>query len=307
MAVVSAFRPTADLVRNVGLLAAQVDQVVVVDDGSGPGYDDVLAEVRAAGADVVVLDENQGIAAALNAGLDAAALGPRDLVVTFDQDSAVPQGFVAALVGQWDAAVGAGLPVGMVSPELFAGVGQGLGGPDEHGFVDSREPIQSGSLTSGGVLAAVGPLRADLFIDLVDKEFALRLRGAGLRCLVAPGLDLPHELGRTYPFTFLGRQVRVGGRARAFTLSTPFRYYYRARNRMVVNRDYRRSQKELVRADTVADVRDLLIVLYCARPRRAMLRVVARGVRDGRRGRLGKMPDDVAALAAEVTWRVDPI
>lgn len=307
LAVVSSFRPTRELVDNVRLIAAQVDAVVVVDDGSGPGYSSVLAEVEAAGARVVALSENGGIAAALNAGMRAAAPAAQDLLVTFDQDSSVPAGFVDALVETWDAGVEAGLAMGMVSPEKFAGINQALPGTDERGFRHSREPIQSGSLVSGEVLATAGMQREELFIDLVDIEYYLRLLKLGRACLVAPGLSLPHELGRTYPLTLAGRRVRWHGRQLTLSLSTPFRYYYRARSRVVINREYLGSARKLLLVDTARELQHLVFVVLYAAPRGPIVRVIARGLRDGARRRMGKMPDDVAALAAKVRWRIDPL
>ncbi len=306
VAVVSSFRPGRDLLDNLALIAAQTDDVVCVDDGSGPQAQDVLDAVRAAGVRVVELPENGGIATALNAGLSAADLGPRDLAVMFDQDSAVPEGFVAALVAAWDAGERAGLRVGMVSPERFAGVPQVVAGAAGDGFLRSVEPIQSGSLVSGRVLAEAGDLQDDLFIDLVDKEHWLRLRRHGLECLAAPGLDLPHELGRTYALTIAGRVVRPAAPL-TFSMSTPFRYYYRVRNRVVVNREYWRDQPGLLARDTALEVRHLALVWLSAQHRAAFVRLVARGLRDGLRGRMGRMPDDVARLADCIRWRITPL
>ncbi|ACZ31580.1 glycosyl transferase family 2 [Xylanimonas cellulosilytica DSM 15894] len=307
LAVVSSFRPTAELVGNVALIAAQVDGVVVVDDGSGPDHAGVLDDVRALGATVVVLPENVGIAAALNAGLEAAAPADVDLVVTFDQDSVLPDGFVAALVEVWDRGVAAGLPVGMVSPAQFAGVAQVAGGVDPDGFQRSREPIQSGSLVSGEVLRTCGLMRAELFIDLVDVEYWLRLTTAGRACLAAPGLDLPHSLGRTYPLRLGPWVPRVGGAALTLSMSTPFRYYYRARNRVVINRAYQGVATGLRVVDTLKELRHLVFVLAYARPRGAMARIIARGLRDGARGVGGRIPDDLARRAAAISWRIDPL
>ena len=295
VAIVSSFRPTSDLVANVRLIAAQVDSVIVVDDGSGPLFTAVLDEVRDAGAEVLVQEDNAGIASALNAGLRAAQLRPEDLAVTFDQDSAVPGGFIEALVDTWDAGVRAGLAMGMVSPERFAGILQVLPGTDSHGFVHSREPIQSGTLLSGEVLESVGMQREEFFIDLVDIEYYLRLKKLGRACLVAPGLTLPHELGRTYPLTLAGRRVRWRGRGLTLSLSTPFRYYYRARSRVVVNSEYFATARKLLLVDTLRELQHVVFVVLYARPRWPMVRVLAQGVRDGRKRRMGKIPRDVAA------------
>lgn len=307
LAVVSSFRPTGELVDNVALIARQVDAVVVVDDGSGPGHAAVLEDVRALGATVVALNENGGIAAALNAGLVAAAPADADLVVMFDQDSVLPDGFVAALVTVWDRAVAAGLPVGMVSPARFAGIPQVVGGVEGDGFQRSREPIQSGSLVSGEVLRTCGLMRAELFIDLVDVEYWLRLRGRGRECLAVPGLVLPHSLGRTYPFTLFGRKVRIRGHQLTLSMSTPFRYYYRARNRVIINRAHFREHRAIMAVDTLREIQHLGLILLYATPRRALWKVLRTGLRDGRRGVGGRMPAELAATAATVSWRIDPI
>jgi len=307
LAVVSSFRPTLELVDHVSRIGAQVDEVFVVDDGSGSEFGVVLAKVEAVGATIVSLAENQGIAAALNAGMRAAAPAPEDLLVTFDQDSAVPEGFIDALVSTWDAGVAAGVAMGMVSPERFAGINQALPGVDDHGFRHSREPIQSGSLISGEVLATAGFQREELFIDLVDIEYYLRLKRFGLACIVADGLSLPHELGRTFPLTILGRRVRWHGRQLTLSLSTPFRYYYRARSRVVINREYLGSARRLLIVDTARELQHLCFVVLYARPRWPIIKVIARGLSDGIRQRMGKMPTEVAELAATVRWRIDPL
>jgi rhamnosyltransferase len=89
-------------------------------------------------------------------------------------------------------------------------------------------------------------------------------------------------------------------------VSSPFRYYYRVRNRIALNREYGREPGvgRLLRRDLRADVLlDFCVALYSARGRIALLRVMLAGLRDGIRGPLGKMPQRVAALAARVTWR----
>jgi rhamnosyltransferase len=307
VAVVTAFRPDGGLLANLATIAPQVDEVVVVDDGSGPDYRAILEEARGLGATVVVQARNAGIAAAINAGLVAASLSERDLVVTFDQDSAVPAGFVDALVAVWDRAQGAGVRVGMVSPETFAKIDQALPGSDRHGFVHSREPIQSGSLLSGAVIRQVGMQREELFIDLVDIEYCLRLRDLGFACLVAPGLVLPHELGRTYPVTAWGRPVRYRGRILTLSMSTPFRYYYRSRNRVLINKTYWKRNRSLLAVDTLRELQHLVFVLLYAKPRWSLVRVIARGLRDGFRGRGGAIDPRLAQVAAGIRWRIDPI
>jgi rhamnosyltransferase len=300
VAVVTAFKPTEDLVSNVAELSKQVDAVVVVDDGSGPYFDRVLTALESDAVSTVRLSQNMGIAAALNAGVAAANPRSDDLLVTFDQDSRVPARFIASLVQRWDDAVSAGRRVGSVAPERFAGELQATG-------ETARGPIQSGSLYSGEVLSRAGGFREDFFIDLVDTEYFLRLRSLGLEVLAASGLDLPHSLGQKYPIAVFGVPLRFRGRVLTTSLSTPFRYFYRARNRVVLEREYSPVEGRHLARDRLMWLRHLILVIAIARPRWAMFRLLRAGHRAGRAARMGRIPEAAQRLASDIRWRTAPL
>ncbi|SFR95772.1 rhamnosyltransferase [Microbacterium sp. cf046] len=307
--VVTAFAPTADLLDHLRALTGQVDRIVLVDDGSGPAYDAVLADAAAMGVDVVRLPRNLGIAAALNAGVralldDASGSAPApDGIVFFDQDSRVGPGFVRAVADAHVAASRDGLPVAAAVPEFFADVSQVHGEQGPH--LIARRPIQSGMLVAAVALRAIGPFREDLFIDLVDTEFSMRAEVRGFIMVAARGLDLPHELGRRVGIRVLRRVLRTpSGRPMGFTVSAPFRYYYRARNRVAVNRIYRRRLPLTVARATLLEMRHYVIVWLAVRDRREFTRILRAGRADGRAGRMGRIPDAVAEVAARIDWRV---
>ncbi|MDA4895201.1 MULTISPECIES: glycosyltransferase [Microbacterium] len=292
--VVTLFRPD-EAPRLFTDLLPQVDGIVAVDDGSGPASDAVLARIAEGGVRVVRLEENSGIGAALNLGIRTAREAGAHAVVTFDQDSTVAPGFVAALHAAAVAAKEAGIPSGPVVPQYFAGVDQ-AGDPIVDGVVRAAHAIQSGMLIDAETLDRVGLMDAALFIDLVDTDYELRCADAGLPCIVAPGLALPHQLGAQYRISGpLGRRLPV------LTLSTPFRYYYRARNRIVLARRYPHHRTRL-RRDGLADRAYFVIAALLARPRRAMWRLLRAGARDGRAGRLGRMDAELASAAAGISW-----
>lgn len=305
VAVLSAFRPEPALVDHCVGLASQADRVIVVDDGSGSAADAVLAELEANGVLVLRQDDNRGIAAAMNRGIDAAREAGAEFVVTFDQDSNVPEGFVAALVAEYEARTAEGLRVGMVAPEFFSATPQTR--MDQHrGFLEAYAPIQSGLLMPMAAIDELGRQRDDYFIDLVDTEYYLRARRAGYEAVCVPGLTLPHGFGHRLYVHFLGRRLRKrGGRPRMVAVSSPFRYYYRARNRVVLNREYAGDPAGArLRRDARRDLLlDFGVALYSARGRFALLSVMRAGFRDGRRGVMGRMRDSVAARAARVGWR----
>jgi rhamnosyltransferase len=305
-AVVTSFRPDAGLIVAVGALRGQVDHVVVVDDGSGNESSAVLADIERGGAQVIRLSDNSGIARALNSGIRAALDGGADAVVTFDQDSVVQSGFVSALLATRDAAHIVGRSHGPVVPQYFADVSQ-VHRVDDDGTLIARHAIQSGMLLDRELLAVVGLMREDFFIDLVDTEFELRCAAAARPTIAAAGLRLAHSLGRQYERRMFGRVVRLPGIPPVVTLSTPFRYYYRVRNRLVVNRTFWRSQFSWVARDTLLEVVHYANAWVLARPRRALWSLYAAAVRDARRHRMGRMPADLVEVASTISWAAPPV
>lgn len=299
-AVFSTFRPGSGAEQAVASVATQVDGVIVVDDGSGPAADEVLARLTDSGVLVHRQGENSGIGAALNAGIRLARQQGAGLVVTFDQDSVVPPGFIEALRTTRDAAADDGVKIGVIVPEYFAAVRQARGEIRAYGA--AANVIQSGMLLPLSVADAIGELRADFFIDLVDTEFELRLRREGYAVLAAPDLRLGHALGTQYRRELFGRQVRLPGIPPEITLSTPFRYFYRVRNRIVLNREYLRVAPKQIIRDTMLDGIHFVNALWVARPRRALWRLYRAAITGAICGRMGRMPAALESVAGRITW-----
>lgn len=297
-AVFSTFRPGSSVLAAVTSVRSQVDGVVVVDDGSGAAADEMLGRLSDAGALVHRMPRNAGIAAALNAGIRLAIASSAQHVVTFDQDSDIPPDFVVRLSM---AAVAARFDVGIVVPEYVAAVCQSHG-PALDGYSAAGDVIQSGMLIPAALIDRIGYLREDLFIDLVDTEYEMRVRCHGYGVFAAPGLALGHALGAQYRREVFGLPVRIPGIPRSMTLSAPFRYFYRVRNRIVVSREYLFVAPGKVVRDGILDMLHFLDVLRVARPRRAMWRVYRAAFTAAFRGRSGRMPAALETVAARITW-----
>ena len=302
-AVVTVFRPELSLVAALGAIQDQVDGVVVVDDGSGPLYDEAMEAAAHNGAVIVRLSTNSGIAAALNRGIRAALDAGADAVVTFDQDSMIGDRFVDRLLHARDGARAQGLIVGPVVPEYFATVRQAHR-RDGKGVLRARGIIQSGMLLDRETIERVGGMFEPLFIDLVDTEYELRCLERGLAAVAAEGLRLDHRLGARY-----ARRGRfwLPGVPHVMTLSDPFRYFYRARNRTLIDRRYLLRQTPRILRDSAIDAVYFAVVWAIARPRRSMWILLRAGRRAGRRGSGGRIPADLESIAAAITWAADRI
>lgn len=283
----AAFRPGPELATCVETVRGQVDAVVVVVD-EHPLADatrEVLDRCRAAGADVVEHADNRGIGAALNTGvarLHELLPGLTD-VLTLDQDSAVPAGYVAALLEAGATASAAGVRVGMVAPDSVGSIVRLPGRrPSADGVRLGGEPIQSGLLVPAAVLDRVDGFDESLFIDGVDTDFYLRARDLGLQCVLAPGTRLEHRLGQA---------ITVGeDRELPLVVASTFRYHYQWRNLVALLRRHARHHPGWAATAVVRAVRHLAIVTVLAPGRVARLREAYAGLRAGLRRESGRRP-----------------
>lgn len=290
VAVIAAYAPDAALVDHVRTAAQQVAGVVVVDDGSPGGAREVLAAVEAAGALVVRQPANAGIAAALNAGIEAARARWRpDFVVTLDQDSALGADYVRHALETFRRATDAGLRVGFVAAAAYGGHPTPTRRPVA-GFTRAFDPMQSGCVVPVGTLDVAGGFDEGLFIDGVDSEFTARVTAAGMVVLVGEGCDLAHALGRREPATVGGRPVRVFGRQLTYNYHAPTRVYYIARNGTLLSLRHFRDDPLWVGRRLVEEAKAHGMRLVLGRDRALVLRAMGAGYADALRGRTGRIP-----------------
>nr|NLI51424.1 glycosyltransferase [Propionibacterium sp.] len=294
VAVVAAYRPEAGLVANVAAAAAQVDGVVVVDDGSPAGSAEVFAALDAADAVVVRQPANTGIAAALNAGIGVARERWRpEFVLTLDQDSTLGPAYVRWAVDTYRRAVAAGIRVGFVAAEAYGAHPTPTRGR-VGGFRRAFDPMQSGSLLPVATLDALGGLDEGFFIDGVDSEYTARAGAAGLAVLVGEGCRLDHALGRREPATFRGRPLRVLGRELSYNYHAPRRVYYMARNGTTLTLRHLRHDPGWVARRLTEESKAHLLRLALGRDRGRLLRALVAGWVDALRGRSGPIDPDLA-------------
>lgn len=184
---------------------------------------------------------NIGLGAALNLGTDHARAAGCSHVVLFDQDSLPSSNTLASLLEALQGLQSQGLKVGVVGPSQ-TDVRTGAEYPQRlvrgHTMATiwpSREPgtaievsflITSGSLIDISTLDAVGPMRADFFIDYIDIEWCFRAASQGFRSYCIKTAHIQHALGDQRR-VFLGREVSV---------HSAVRQYYMFRNVLALSR-----------------------------------------------------------------------
>lgn len=275
VAVIVTFNPDRQrLLSLVASLQAQVAEIVIVDNGAASPFE------GPPGVTLLQQGENTGIATAQNAGVATARQRGATFVVFFDQDSQPVPTHVSALHTAYERGVAAGLQIAAIGPipvdkRLWRRPSVG-GRAAPAGLLDVDHVISSGALIPLAAFDRVGPLRDDLFIDYVDTEWCLRAGREGLRSYIEPALEMSHEFGT--PMRALG--IAVSSRS-------PMRHYYLVRNSIWLwNQGWVPLRWKLVKGVRLAA--RLLIAVLFSRPHLEHWSMMARGVRDGLAGRMGR-------------------
>ena len=303
-AVIVTFEPNLPALEdNVLAILDQVDVVIVVDNGSSNQHALVQMLERLSSEKLTLrgLKENQGIGAAHNHGISMAKECSSDYVLLLDQDTKAKSTMVDALYnaalqlkssGELThlAALGARYTGEKGNDSFFVRFGwlkflRQYCDDCDHGILPADFLISSGSLIPMATIDEVGDMDASLFIDHVDTEWFLRAKAQGFQSYGVCQAVMEHGLGEQMrKVRFLGL-----GRVRHVPQHKPFRYYYMFRNSIAL---YRR--KNVSRKWKWNDMQRLLqiFIFYgiCYGPRLRNLEMMFRGIFDGLRNKMGKLP-----------------
>ena len=295
-AVVVTFHP--DLVildATLTSLAAQVDGIVVVDNG---GSETVSRHLQAlAERSEIVLHRqkrNIGLAAAQNLGVEVARQCGAAAVLLLDQDSEPGSMMVHRLKAAWQQLHVSGRNPGLMTPSYCCAetgaeghfvVRQGSRyevcgcAKDEVRSVDAT--ISSGSLIPLSVFDVVGRFDEGFFIDAIDTDWCLRARASGYGIFAVGSAQLKHRLGDDFHrIWFLGRQRRI-------LLHSPLRSYTIARNNLALaGRTH--ASAAWRRFVIVMLIQRLMCLLTFGPQRWQHAKALASGVIDGLRGKTGE-------------------
>jgi len=214
-------------------VAPQVGGLLVVDNGSDRA-DEIRELAVAVGANVLANDQNRGIAAAQNQGINWARKSGYSHILLLDQDTLLSQGVVSDLMRNLEALEQQNQKVSAIGPAYFerhsnqrtrAYRASGIR-LSRTSLVAETRPIASDFIISSGsliplkIFEKVGNFRESLFIDLVDVEWCFRARAAGYEAFISPTASVDHHLGNGI--------VRIG--KYRIAVHTPVRNYYWVRN-----------------------------------------------------------------------------
>lgn len=225
------------------------------------------------------LNFNLGIASALNRGVKLGLDSGADWILTLDQDTLLTGDAINKMLEAYKIHPNKN-KIGILAPSHFdkdtgyqSRYLRGLKGP----YTIRQIVMSSGSLIPRATFKIVPYFDDDLFIDLVDHDFCLKVREAGLEIIIVRHAQMAHSLGNIKrhaigPFSF-------------FSYNYPLeRQYYRARNRVIL---YRRHFGAWIWQDQEFAVKDLLKVILVEDNKWEKLKAIFHGTLDGLLGRMG--------------------
>ena len=244
------------LQENVAAIAPQVERLVLVDNGS-TNLEEVCHTFhieddrgKLGSTDLVLIrnEKNLGIATALNEILQYALDHDYDWALTLDQDTIPASNMIAA----YRKVASANQHLGVICCKFR----------DRH-YVTEDESftcdryvyscITSASMVCVKAWQEIGGFDDSMFIDMVDHDFCHRLWKAGWGTYKTIETEILQEVGSSM------HKAKFLGMGAVSYNHSPFRYYYRCRNRVY---EARRNHNILVGLSYALD-RSLLIYLVC--------------------------------------------
>lgn len=225
LAGIVTFNPDIDrLKNNITAILPQVDQLVIVDNGSK--NIDIIEELTES-LTLIKLYKNKGIAAALNVIGQYAIDHEYEWFLTLDQDTVVRDNLIETYLHYTH------LPqIGLLS------IGYKDLNKEENSFKDNNNVVEkidlaitSGTLMNTKSFKQTKGFDDKMFIDLVDFDICIQLKRLGYYIYQLNLVGFFHEIGEGKERLFRGRTVFVYNHS-------AFRKYYIARNSIYLIKKY---------------------------------------------------------------------
>lgn len=241
-----------------------------------------------AGAQVIELGDNFGIAYAQNKGVEFVKSHSADVVMFFDQDSIINKDLVSALIqpifknkARMTAPIfedeKRGFFYKIISISKFGRVFKFSKNEIFDGFL-TNAVISSGHTVHLSVFDAVGAFDDGLFIDYVDTEWCLRASYSGFMTYICTDAEMVHSIGdNVIDLKFIKVPVH-----------SPYRRYYRIRNSFLLFRKSHIPFLLALREVVFSLVHQFILIAFC-KDRLSYFKYLVFAVFDGFKGRVGKL------------------
>lgn len=219
-AIIVLFNPNQKVYENIKKYIGLVGQIVLVDNSSYNNKD-IFKGIK--NCKYIPLFDNKGIAYALNKGIKDST---EAYVLTMDQDSSVSPSLIENYINFLN--INDSRDIGALTCQYNTDRNPRHA---KKGFETIELSMQSGSLFKRNVFNKIGYFNEDLFLDVVDYEFFIRMKKAGIKLIRVNSAVLTHHPATT-------RELKMGRFKFKYGVASPVRYYYQARNLLWTAKKY---------------------------------------------------------------------
>lgn len=273
------YNPEKEILENVETYLPFIDVLYVMDNSTKKiEYVDEIKKIKK--VKYISLDGNKGIAKALKDATEIAKKDGYDFLLSMDQDSKFPTEdfkYVKEYLENNDIS-----KLGIISVN-FPYSTYSSDHDNKIDVIKVRDTITSGSFLNLVNYDKIEGYNEDLFIDFVDNDICYQFIENGYDILVMPNIALNHKIGELKEVKFLWYK-------RKLATHSPLRYYYIYRNYNYFKKFKKGKYKEILmekRCSRAFGARIILRRFLTEKPHFKNLKMILRGIRDGKKGILG--------------------
>lgn len=280
IAVYVTYNPEINILdKSINSLENQVEEIIIVDNTEDKNNQQAIGALakKYSKITLITLGENKGIASAMNEGYGLAIRKKADWILSMDQDSILPpetisqyQEFIERTNSRQ---IGALLPSFFLCPTAV----------NVRGGEDKKEIdyMTSGSLVNAKAFLEVKGFEDKLFIDLVDRDFGLKLILAGYSMYRLGNIIMNHNIGNAKDITFFHKHLFY------ITNHNSIRRYYISRNLFYIAEKYGKLFPKFSHPN-YAILKSVIRIIFFENNKIPKLQSVVRGIVDYRKNKYGK-------------------
>ena len=213
-------------------LRSQVSEIIIVDNGS-ENYAEI-EKVKTENSVLIPLESNYGNAYAVNRGFEYAEKREVEFVILSDQDTVFKEDYAAhfekVFLKNHDDKIAAYAPFVFdenINSILYVGVlkNDRIKNVVPENTMNVLHTIASGMIIDCKILANIGGMNEDIFVDMFDYEWCWKVNYLGYKILVLSELSINHKFGDKI-ITVLGKKL---------PLRSDLRYYFGIRNAIALS------------------------------------------------------------------------
>ena len=243
-------------------LTTCVDKVLIIDNGSEMDSKKLLFEIHDyPNLEIIVNENNMGIAYALNQALKYSEINKYKLLLTMDQDSELQSWDIDKLIDAIS------VDEGIISVGPFYGQTECYNSAD----LFSTYLITSGNLIHVESVKKIGGYTDELFIDCVDIDLSFNILANGFKMMKVKDTSMKHKIGemensKIFKINYLSH--------------SPIRFYYKFRNNIYIYKKYFKVMPRLCLKLFVSLILEFFKLIFLENKKLEKLNYVKKGIKD---------------------------